>query len=133
MLCGEGGLGETLQFVRYAPWLKRLGATVYLRVQPGLEALPAELVGGVLGVLDLLPHREDRADRRRRVRELARIEPPGDAQFARDTARELHQPLMRVYYSTDVVGVEVSAKTGAGMDVLPRPAMAMKTRLRATA
>ena len=30
-----------------------------------------------------------------------------DAQFARDTARALHHPLLRVYYSTDVIGVEV--------------------------
>ena len=30
-----------------------------------------------------------------------------DAAFARDMARELHQPRLRVYYSTDVVGVEV--------------------------
>jgi len=31
----------------------------------------------------------------------------GNATFARDMARELHQPRLRVYYSTDVVGVEV--------------------------
>lgn len=30
-----------------------------------------------------------------------------NAEFARDTARALHQPRLRVYYSTDVVGVEV--------------------------
>jgi glycerol-3-phosphate dehydrogenase (NAD(P)+) len=30
-----------------------------------------------------------------------------DAAFARATARELHQPRLRVYFSTDVVGVEV--------------------------
>ena len=30
-----------------------------------------------------------------------------NADFARDMARELHQPRLRVYYSTDVVGVEV--------------------------
>ena len=31
----------------------------------------------------------------------------GDAAFARDVARSLHQPRLRVYYTDDVVGVEV--------------------------
>ncbi|HUL93087.1 MAG TPA: NAD(P)H-dependent glycerol-3-phosphate dehydrogenase [Burkholderiales bacterium] len=31
-----------------------------------------------------------------------------DAEFAKSVARELHQPTLRVYYSTDVVGVEIS-------------------------
>jgi len=31
-----------------------------------------------------------------------------DADFAKRIARELHQPTLRVYYSTDVVGVELS-------------------------
>jgi glycerol-3-phosphate dehydrogenase (NAD(P)+) len=31
-----------------------------------------------------------------------------DAEFAKGVARELHQPTLRVYYSTDVVGVEIS-------------------------
>lgn len=31
-----------------------------------------------------------------------------DADFAKRIARELHQPTLRVYYSTDVVGVEIS-------------------------
>ena len=31
-----------------------------------------------------------------------------DAEFARRLARELHQPTLRVYYSTDVAGVEIS-------------------------
>ena len=31
-----------------------------------------------------------------------------DAEFAKRIARELHQPTLRVYYSTDVVGVEIS-------------------------
>lgn len=35
---GEQGYGDMLQFLRYAPWLKRLGATVYLRVQQGFES-----------------------------------------------------------------------------------------------
>jgi len=32
----------------------------------------------------------------------------GDAGFARRMARELHQPTLRVYFSSDVVGVEIS-------------------------
>jgi glycerol-3-phosphate dehydrogenase (NAD(P)+) len=39
----------------------------------------------------------------------------GDGEFARRLARELHQPTLRVYYSTDVVGVEIS---GAVKNVL---------------
>jgi len=31
----------------------------------------------------------------------------GDAGFARATARELHQPTLRVYFSTDLTGVEI--------------------------
>lgn len=31
-----------------------------------------------------------------------------DVQFARATARELHQPTLRVYFNTDVMGVEVA-------------------------
>jgi glycerol-3-phosphate dehydrogenase (NAD(P)+) len=31
-----------------------------------------------------------------------------DAEFARATARELHQPMLRVYFSTDLTGVEVA-------------------------
>jgi glycerol-3-phosphate dehydrogenase (NAD(P)+) len=31
-----------------------------------------------------------------------------DADFAKRLARELHQPTLRVYYSTDVIGVEIS-------------------------
>jgi glycerol-3-phosphate dehydrogenase (NAD(P)+) len=38
-----------------------------------------------------------------------------DADFAKRFARELHQPTLRVYYSTDVVGVEIS---GAVKNVL---------------
>lgn len=30
-----------------------------------------------------------------------------DAEFARATARELHQPRLRVYFSTDLIGVEI--------------------------
>jgi glycerol-3-phosphate dehydrogenase (NAD(P)+) len=32
----------------------------------------------------------------------------GDAAFARRMARELHQPTLRVYFSSDVIGVEIS-------------------------
>lgn len=38
-----------------------------------------------------------------------------EAEFARRLARELHQPTLRVYYSTDVAGVEIS---GAVKNVL---------------
>lgn len=38
-----------------------------------------------------------------------------DAEFAKRLARELHQPTLRVYYSTDVTGVEIS---GAVKNVL---------------
>ena len=38
-----------------------------------------------------------------------------DAEFAKRFARELHQPTLRVYYSTDVTGVEIS---GAVKNVL---------------
>jgi glycerol-3-phosphate dehydrogenase (NAD(P)+) len=38
-----------------------------------------------------------------------------DAEFAKRLARELHQPTLRVYYSTDVAGVEIS---GAVKNVL---------------
>ena len=31
----------------------------------------------------------------------------GNEGFARETARELHQPMLRVYFSTDVTGVEI--------------------------
>ena len=32
----------------------------------------------------------------------------GDAEFAKRLARELHQPTLRVYFSTDLMGVEIS-------------------------
>ncbi|TMH47701.1 MAG: glycerol-3-phosphate dehydrogenase, partial [Betaproteobacteria bacterium] len=32
----------------------------------------------------------------------------GDAAFAKRFARELHQPMLRVYFSTDLAGVEIS-------------------------
>jgi Tfp pilus assembly protein PilF len=45
MLTGEQGLGDTLQFVRYAPLLAARGATVYLAVQPSLKSLTASCPG----------------------------------------------------------------------------------------
>ncbi len=44
LLVAEQGLGDTLQFVRYVPWLANLGALVYLecpwRLTPLLRSLP---------------------------------------------------------------------------------------------
>lgn len=39
LLVAEQGLGDTIQFIRYAFGLKALGATLILRAQPGLERL----------------------------------------------------------------------------------------------
>lgn len=46
LIRAEQGFGDTMQFIRYAPWLKQLGARVHVRVQVGLEKL-AESVKGV--------------------------------------------------------------------------------------
>ncbi len=46
LLHAEQGFGDTIQFIRYAPHLARLGATVVLEVQPEL----AELVSNMEGV-----------------------------------------------------------------------------------
>jgi len=46
LLPAEQGLGDTIQFVRYAPLLARAGATVVLEVQPELKTLLAT-IGGV--------------------------------------------------------------------------------------
>ena len=57
LLHAEQGLGDSLQFVRYAPLVARLGATVLLEVQRPLVALFSEM-GGVSGVFahgDALP------------------------------------------------------------------------------
>ena len=45
LLRGEQGLGDTLQFCRYAPEVAARGAEVVLQVQPGLERLLGRLPG----------------------------------------------------------------------------------------
>ena len=45
LLHAEQGLGDTIQFARYAPLLARMGATVILEVQPELKTLLSELDG----------------------------------------------------------------------------------------
>ena len=45
LLPAEQGLGDTIQFVRYAPLLARAGATVVLEVQPELKTLLATIDG----------------------------------------------------------------------------------------
>jgi tetratricopeptide (TPR) repeat protein len=45
LLPAEQGLGDTIQFVRYAPLLAREGATVVLEVQPELKSLLATIDG----------------------------------------------------------------------------------------
>ena len=53
----EQGLGDTIQFARYAPQLARSGAKVVLEVQPELTALLSRLEGvaSVIGRGDALP------------------------------------------------------------------------------
>lgn len=57
LLHAEQGLGDTLQFVRYATMLAERGATVYLEVQQPLKALFASsrLAAGVWAKGELLP------------------------------------------------------------------------------
>lgn len=45
LLPAEQGLGDTIQFVRYAPLLARMGANVILEVQPGLKTLLSTING----------------------------------------------------------------------------------------
>ena len=58
LLHAEQGLGDTLQFCRYAPLLAHLGATVILQVQRPLVALLRSLPGvaQVIAEGDALPH-----------------------------------------------------------------------------
>jgi hypothetical protein len=51
LLHDEGGFGDTLQFVRYAPLLASRGATVVLQVQPPLVRLIRQSMPGVAHVL----------------------------------------------------------------------------------
>jgi tetratricopeptide (TPR) repeat protein len=57
LLHAEQGLGDTLQFVRYAPLVARRGARVILEVQPPLKALMADIEGiaAVVGLGEGLP------------------------------------------------------------------------------
>jgi len=57
LLHAEQGLGDTLQFVRYAPLLARAGARVIVEVQPELKELLTGLdgVAGVIGLGEGLP------------------------------------------------------------------------------
>lgn len=45
LIFSEQGLGDSLQFCRYIPWLAELGASVYLRVQDSLRNLMQQLRG----------------------------------------------------------------------------------------
>lgn len=54
LLRAEQGIGDTIQFLRYAPALNTLGATVLLKVQEGFEAF-ARGFPGVDRVLDAAP------------------------------------------------------------------------------
>jgi hypothetical protein len=50
LLHAEQGLGDTIQFVRYAPLLARMGAKIVLEVQPELLTL----LGRVEGIADII-------------------------------------------------------------------------------
>jgi len=51
LLCSEQGLGDTLQFVRYAPLVRALGGRVVLRCQRSLLPILASLGGLPAGVI----------------------------------------------------------------------------------
>lgn len=56
LLHAEQGLGDTIQFVRYAPLLRAHGARVILQVQPSLVALCRPLADMVLATGTVPPH-----------------------------------------------------------------------------
>lgn len=55
LLHAEQGLGDTIQFVRYAPLVRRLGARVVLEVQAPLVRLCADLADAVIATGEDLP------------------------------------------------------------------------------
>jgi tetratricopeptide (TPR) repeat protein len=55
LLHAEQGLGDSIQFVRYAPLLRGLGARVILEVQPPLVSLVRDLADAVIAKDDPLP------------------------------------------------------------------------------
>jgi len=58
LLHAEQGAGDTLQFLRYAPLVARMGGTVLLEVQPELKRLAASVPGAseVVAQGETLPH-----------------------------------------------------------------------------
>lgn len=58
LLHAEQGLGDTLQFVRYAPLVAQRGARVVLEVQPQLVPLLQNLPGVAQGVVQCVAHGE---------------------------------------------------------------------------
>ena len=57
LLCAEQGLGDAIQFIRYAPMVAALGAKVLLQVHPALTTVMATVPGivQVIGNGDALP------------------------------------------------------------------------------
>jgi tetratricopeptide (TPR) repeat protein len=60
LLYAEQGLGDTLQFVRYVPMVRELGAQVVLQVQTALKPLVARSLAGVtvIGSREAVPEHE---------------------------------------------------------------------------